>query len=339
MAKAKTQEKNVDDVFEKLEAKFGKNVFLRARDAEKDVSNWTSTGSLTLDIAIGGKGVPKDGRTTCILGKESSSKTTLSLHIIAEEQKKGGLCAFLDVEDSLSTSYAEKIGVDLDKLHLVDGQSLLKSLGVKDRTAVAGEEWLELTCKILEANIYDLIVLDSVAALIPLAEIANGIAGGRLAGVASMMSKAYRAMNAALSVSKTGFVYLNQYRMNPGGYVPLVEPGGEAWKYLQDLKLEIFRSQDKDSEGSTQGLKIKGKVTKSKVGMPYNQFEYYLNLGEGIDKIKEIIGLSVESGAIEKGGPWYTVNGTKIQGEASVKQFLLDNPEYCLELENKIRGI
>lgn len=339
MAKTKAAEKNTDAIMQDLEDRFGKGTILKASDRKfGEILHWTPSGSLTLDMATGGKGIPKDGKTTCILGKEGSSKTTLALHIITEEQKQGGLCAFLDVEGTIDLTYAESIGVDLTRLHLVDRESLLKSLGVKDREIVSGEEWLELLCKVLESNVYEIVVFDSVAALIPMAEITTGLTGGRLAGVASMMSKAYRAVNASLSVARCGFVYLNQYRMNPGGYVPLVEPGGEAWKYLQVLKIEISKSLDKDGEGDVGGIMVKGKITKSKVCIPYKRFEYYVEFGLGIVKIQEIIDLSLASGAIEKTGAWYVVDGNKMQGEAAVKQFLLDNPNYMLELENKIKN-
>ncbi len=331
---AKEETVSADDIMEKLEKKFGKGTMVVAADTNRDVENWVHSGSITLDKAIG-HSIPKDGRATCILGKESSSKTTLALHIIAEEQKKGGLCAFLDVEDTFSNVWAQTVGVDLKRLHLVDRESLIKSLGIKDRSIISGEEWLELTCKILESSIYDIVVLDSVAALIPNAEIAYGIAGGRLAGVASMMSKAYRAINASLTTSKTGFVYLNQYRMNPGGYVTLVEPGGEAWKYLQDLKIEIWKSIDKDDDGAY-GMYVNGTVTKSKIGIAGRKFKYYLEYGKGIQKVYEIMTLSIANGSIVKSGSWYELNGAKMQGEDAVKQFLLDNPDYMQELEDKI---
>lgn len=339
MAKAKQTEKVEDDVIASLEERFGKGTILKASERKfNEIKHWCPSGSLTLDMATGGKGIPKDGKTTCILGKEGSSKTTLALHIIGEEQKQGGLCAFLDVEGSIDLEYAESIGVDLSRLHLIDRVSLLKSLGVKDREIISGEEWLELLCKVLDSNVYEIVVFDSVAALIPMAEITTGLTGGRLAGVASMMSKAYRAVNASLSVSKSGFVYLNQYRMNPGGYVPLVEPGGEAWKYLQVLKIEISKSLDKDGEGDVGGIMVKGKITKSKVCIPYKRFEYYVEFGLGIVKVQEIIDLSIANGNIEKAGAWYVVDGNKLQGEDKVKQFLLDNPDYMIVLENKIKN-
>lgn len=332
MAKKETD----SDLIKQLEELFGKNTIKKASDEQFiQVKNRIPTGSITLDEATGG-GIPKDGKCTTIIGRESSGKSTLSLHIIANEQKQGGLCCLLDIEESLDLEYAKTIGVDLDMLHIVDKAALLKSLGIKDRQVVSGEEWFELACKLLKSNIYGLIVMDSVTALIPATEIQTGIAGGRLAGVASMMAKAYRAVNSALSVSKSGFLYLNQWRMNPGGYNPLTEPGGESFKYLQSLKIEISKSVDKDSEGAY-GIVVKGKITKSKVCVPYKTFSYYIEFGKGIVRENEIFDLAVEKGFIKQGGAWFTLNGdVKLQGEASVLQFLKDNPEYTQELLTKI---
>lgn len=326
------------DLFASMEEKFGKGVIVRASDKKHDeVKEWISSGSLTLDMAIGGvgKAIPKGGRCTCILGKEGSGKTTLALHTIAEENKKGNFCCFLDVENSIDLEYAESVGVNLDMLFLVDRECLLKKLGIKDREIVSGEEWLEFLCEVLESNIYPTVIMDSVAALIPMAEITQGIQGGRLAGVASMMAKAYRAVNASLTVFNGAFIYLNQYRMNPGGYVPLTEPGGEAWKYLQSLKIEIYKKVDKDDDGS-HGIIVKGKVTKSKVCIPYRTFEYYLKFGAGIIRESEILDIAVEQGLIIKGGAWLTYGETKMQGADNFIKLLQDNPELSDEIEAKI---
>lgn len=335
MAKKK---ETTDESIKQLEARFGKGTIIKASDKKlEDVKEWTSTGSITLDLATGGKGVPKGGKTTCILGKESSSKTTLALHVITEEQKKGGLCAFLDVEGTLDLEYAEALGVNLELLHLIDQEEHLKSIGVKDRKNMAGEEWLELLAKMLQSNLYEIIVLDSVAALIPMAEIQNGLSGGAISRLAAMMSKGYRTINAALSVSKTGFVYLNQYRMNPGGYGnPFIEPAGEAWKYLQALKIEISKSLDKDTDG-VYGIHVKGKITKSKVCTPYKEFQYYVEFGKGIQRTQEIFDLASQVGLITKAGAWYSLPELedKLQGEDKVLEFLNDNPEYKQKLEER----
>ncbi len=218
MAKKKQESTpELDNQLAELERYFGKNSVVVASDRkQEEVKEWVKTGSLTLDLATGGKGIPKGGKCTCLLGKESSSKTSLALHIIAEDQKNGETCAFLDAEGTLDLEYAEAIGVDLTKLHIVNREGLLKSLDVKDREMITGEEWLELTSKMLQSNMYGTIVLDSIASLIPASEIQTGLAGGRLASVASMMARAYRTINGALSSSRSAFIYTNQYRLNPG---------------------------------------------------------------------------------------------------------------------------
>lgn len=326
-----------DELVKRMGERMGKIMQSASSKRLDSVKEWTPTGSLTLDLATGGFGIPKGGKCTCILGKESASKTTLLLHIIAEEQKKGNYCAFLDAEGTLDLEYAEAIGVNLDMLHLVDRVELLKDLGIKDRDAISGEEWFELACDLLKSNQYGIVGLDSVASLIPIAEIQNGIAGGRLAGVATMMSKAYRALNAALSSSESGFVYLNQYRMDPGKYGnPFIEPGGEAFKYLQGLKIEISKSLDKDTEG-TYGIVVKGKITKSKVCVPYKEFEYYVEFGKGIVPSYEIINTAVDLEIIEKAGNTYSYKGTKLGvGNKQMETFLLDNEEVLNSIKKDV---
>lgn len=337
------KEKITEQELSTLEEKFGKGTIIKASDRQHEtVKEWVSTGSLSLDLATSG-GIPKGGKCTCILGKEGSSKTTLALHIIAQDQAKGYDACFLDVENTLDLDYAAALGVNLDKLYLIDREYLLKSIGVKDREEIAGEEWLEFLCKVLKSNLYGTVVMDSIAALYPAAEIANGLQGGRLAGVASMMAKAYRAVNAALSSSKSAFVYLNQYRMNPGGYVPMTEPGGEAWKYLQCLKLEIYKSVDKDDDGAY-GITVKGKVTKSKVCNPYKAFEYYVEFGKGIIREYEILSAAIDNDLVTKAGAWFYLKGkgkladqiAKFQGEAAIIKFLKEDKEYTQELEKQL---
>lgn len=339
MAKKKTDtsvEQNED--LKRLESLFGKGSVITASSKKlEEVKEWTSTGSLTLDLATGGYGIPKGGKCTCILGKESASKTTLLLHIIAEEQKKGNLCAFCDVENTLDLDYCQAIGVNLDMLHLIDRESLLKSLGVKDRDIISGEEWIEIACKLLKSNLYGIVGFDSVAALIPMAEIANGVAGAQIGRIAALMSKAYRAINSALSVSKSGFVYLNQYRMNPSGYGnPYIEPAGEAMKYLQALKIEISKSLDKDTNG-VYGIVVKGKITKSKVCVPWKEFEYYVEFGKGIVRSYEIINLAIEEGIITKTGNTYSWKDNKLGvGMGQLETFLEDNPEVMEEIKEEL---
>lgn len=325
---------------ENLEQLFGKGVVINAASVKDvEVKNYVKTGSLTLDIALAGKGIPKDGRCTCILGKESSSKTTLAQHIIAEDQKLGNRCIFLDVENTFDLKYAESTGVNLEMLDIIDRESMLKSFGIKDRNIISGEEWITLLCKILESNLYGTVVLDSVAALIPISEITGGMNQVQIGRIGSMMAKAYRQINASLTASNSAFVYLNQYRMSPGQYNPLVEPAGEAMKYLQSVKIEISKSLDKDVDG-VHGIFVKGKITKSKVCEPYKTFEYYVEFGKGICRDKEIFDIAVLKGIIVKGGAWFTLPEMeqKLQGEDKVIAFLNDNPLFKDKIENLIRA-
>lgn len=335
MAKVKQENMSFEDKMKSLSDKYGKGTLVKA-NSEKfiKVKNFTSTGSLTLDLAIGVPGIPKDGLLTVILGKESSSKTTLAYHIITEEQKKGGKCAFLDVEGTFSASYAASIGVTLDDLYLVDAEELLKALGVKDRKAVAGEEWLELVSDLLAIDAFDIIVLDSIAELCPMSELQKGIAGGgQIARMGAMLSPAMRNINANLITSKCGLVFLNQYRISPGAYGnPFIEVGGESIKYYTALKIELSKSLDKDS-GGVYGIQVKAKITKSKIARPFLEASYYVEFGRGIIRNYEIFDLGVQFGLIIKTGGWYQLPNIedKIQGEENVLQFMNDNPDYTLE--------
>lgn len=335
MAKVKKPEEVTNEKLQELEAKFGVGTIMLASD-KTTVKEWIPSGSITLDLATGG-GIPR-GKAVSILGKESSSKTTLSYHIIAEFQKKYPElpACFEDIEDSWDSDYAFSCGIDLSRLHLVNGEKLLKNLGVKNRTKVSAEEWLELTSKLIEMDIYSILCLDSIAALQPLSEIENGLQGGRLGSIASVMTRSYRDISSAMRNSDTTFLYTNQYRMSPGSYNPLTEPGGEAWRYLQSLKLEISKSLDKDEDGVS-GIIVKGKVSKSKVCPPWKTFEYLITFGEGIVPRYEIQNLAVENEIILKTGNTYSYNGTKLGvGEKQLENFLIDNPELLEEIKNKV---
>lgn len=344
MAKIKKTDE-LEENLDKLTLLFGKGTVVTASSKKlENVKGWCKSGSLSLDIATNGKGIPKGGLCTCILGKESAGKTTLLLHIIAEEQKNNpeSICAFCDIEGTLDLDYAkDAIGVDLDRLHLIDRESLLKANGIKDRVIISGEEWIEIACKLLSSNLYEIVGFDSVAALIPMTEITNGVSSAQIGRIAAMMSKAYRAINSALSGSKSAFIYLNQYRISPSGYGnPFIEPAGEAMKYLQALKIEISKSLDKDSNKEIHGTIIKGKITKSKVCRPYGEFEYYLELGKGIMPYYEIMNLSIENGVITKTGNTFTWRDSKLGvGQGQLEDFLQDNPEVLEEIKQELLAI
>jgi recombination protein RecA len=322
-----------------LEEKYGKGVVVKASEQEyTNVKETTPTGSLTLDLATKIGGIPKGGLITHILGKESSSKTTLSLHIIAEEQKKGNDCFFLDSEGTVDLAYAKRIGVDLDKLYILDEDALLRQLKIKDRTAVSGEEWLEMMVDLIKTNRFGIGVLDSVATLTPISELQKGIAGGgAIASIGSMLSKALRNINAHLTRTDMGLILLNQYRISPGAYGnPFVEVGGEALKYYTSLKIELSKSLDKDADG-VYGIQVKAKITKSKVGNPYGEASYYVEFGKGIQRIEEVLDIAIDHDIIVQSGSWFSYGENKLgQGREAVKQLLLDNNDFYSEIEQMV---
>ena len=330
---SKKRQEETDENLKKLTLIFGEGTIITGDSKRNtEVKERVLTSSITLNNATFG-GIPKNGKVTCILGKESSSKTTLGLDIIANEQKNGGLCCFIDIEGTLDLDYAESLGVDVSKLHLVDDRQYIKQLGIKDRDIISGEEWLELVGKLLQTNLYDIIVVDSVAALIPMADITNGLVGGKLGSQATMAARGYKLINASIKDRKTGLVYLNQYRLSPGSYIPMYEPFGEAWKYLQALKLEISKSLDKDEDG-VYGIVVKGKVSKSKICQPYKKFEYYVEFAKGIVPAYEIINLGTEYGIIDKKGNTYSFKETKLGvGEKQMNEYFNENPKALEEVK------
>lgn len=332
--------KNTEETLNELEKLFGKGVVITAsHDGIEEVKERIKSGSFTLDLATEG-GFPKKGKATCIIGPESVGKSTAAYNAIANEQKNGNLACLLDIEDSIDKDYLKKLDVDLSKLHIISRKALLTSLGVKGRTAVAAEEWFDLTVKILESNIYGIVVLDSIPAMQPMSEIENGVSYGKIASIAAPMTKAYRAIQNALAVSNSAFIYISQWRMSPGKYGdPRIQPGAEAWKYLESLKLELSKSLDKDEDG-VNGIIVKGKVTKSKVCQPYKTFEYMIRFGEGIVQAYEIMNLAVEKEIFIKAGNTYYYNETKLGvGLGQVQKFLEDNPEMCEVVKEKLSGM
>lgn len=338
MAKKDTENKSFEDKMLSLETKYGKNSIVKASSSTIErVKEVTSTGSMTLDIATGVGGVPKDGKITHILGKESSSKTTLSLHIITEEQKKGNPCGFLDVEGTLDLSYAEAIGVNLDMLYLVNVEMLLKKKKTDEVMAISGEEWLEIACDMIDIKEFGIIVLDSVAELCPMSELAAGVRAGGIAGIGRLMSKSLRTINAKLIPTNTGLILLNQYRTNIGGYGnPFIEVSGEALKYYTALKIEIAKSLDKDSDG-VYGLDVKAKITKSKISIAHKEAAYYVEFGKGIQRVNEVVTLAEELGIFTKAGSHYSWNESKIgNGYDNVVLFMKDNPEMAKQVEKEV---
>jgi recombination protein RecA len=292
-------------------------------DANIDVY---STGSLGLDIALGIGGLPK-GRVIEVYGPESSGKTTLTLHIIAEAQKVGGTCAFIDAEHALDPGYAKKLGVNIDELLISQPDT--------------GEQALEISDTLVKSEGIDLLVIDSVAALVPRAEL-EGEMGDSLPGLqARLMSQALRKLTSSISKTNTMVVFINQLRMKIGVMFgsPEVTTGGNALKFYSSVRLDIRRIGAIKDKDNIIGNQTRVKVVKNKMAPPFKMVEFDIMYGEGISKIGEIIDLGVQADIIDKSGAWYSYKDEKIgQGRENTKQFLKDNPELLNEIESRIRS-
>jgi len=309
-----------------IDRAFGKGSVMRLgeKNAAVEIES-TSTGSLGLDIALGIGGLPR-GRIVEIYGPESSGKTTLTLHVIAEAQKSGGVCAFVDAEHALDPIYAQKLGVDLDDLLVSQPDT--------------GEQALEITDTLVRSGAIDVLVIDSVAALTPKAEI-EGEMGDSLPGLqARLMSQALRKLTASISRSKTLVIFINQIRQKIGVVYgnPETTTGGNALKFYASIRLEIRRiGQIKDRE-EVVGNQTRVKVVKNKLAPPFRQVEFDIMYGEGISKVGELIDLGVKAGVVEKSGAWFSCDSTRIgQGRENAKQFLRDHPEMAASIEKKVR--
>jgi recombination protein RecA len=285
-----------------------------------------STGSLGLDIALGIGGLPK-GRIIEIYGPESSGKTTLALHVVAEVQKAGGAAAFIDAEHALDPAYARKLGVNLDELLVAQPDT--------------GEQALEITDTLVRSNAIDVIVIDSVAALTPRAEI-EGEMGDSLPGLqARLMSQALRKLTASVSKAKTMIIFINQIRMKIGVMYgsPETTTGGNALKFYASVRLDIRRTGSVKARDEIVGNNVRVKVVKNKVAPPFREVEFDIMYGEGISKLGEIIDLGVKAGVIEKSGSWFSWNSQRIgQGRDNVREFLRANPDIAGQIEAQVRG-
>jgi recombination protein RecA len=285
-----------------------------------------STGSLGLDIALGIGGLPK-GRIIEIYGPESSGKTTLALHVVAEVQKAGGAAAFIDAEHALDPAYARKLGVNLDELLVAQPDT--------------GEQALEITDTLVRSNAIDVIVIDSVAALTPRAEI-EGEMGDSLPGLqARLMSQALRKLTASVSKTKTMIIFINQIRMKIGVMYgsPETTTGGNALKFYASVRLDIRRTGSVKARDEIVGNNVRVKVVKNKVAPPFREVEFDIMYGEGISKLGEIIDLGVKAGVIEKSGSWFSWNSQRIgQGRDNVREFLRANPDIANQIEAQVRG-
>jgi len=311
---------------DKLEKSYGKGAVMKLGDSVVEPIDSISTGSLGLDIALGIGGVPK-GRVVEIYGPESSGKTTLATHIIAEAQKKGGVAAFIDAEHAFDKYYASKLGVDIENLLIAQPDN--------------GEQALEIADNLIRSGAIDVIVIDSVAALVPRAEIEGEMGDSKMGLQARLMSQALRKLTGTIAKTNCCCIFINQLREKIGIMFgnPETTTGGNALKFYASVRLDIRRvSQIKDSE-EVSGNRVKVKIVKNKVAPPFRIAEFDIMFGEGISKVGEIIDLGVDFNIIKKAGSWFSYGDTKLgQGRDAVKRLLLDNPDLMDELENKIRA-
>jgi recombination protein RecA len=310
-----------------IDRAFGKGSVMKLGDKGKIVEiESVSTGSLGLDLALGIGGLPK-GRVVEIYGPESSGKTTLALHVVAEVQKNGGTAAFIDAEHALDPSYAHKLGVNLDDLLVSQPDT--------------GEQALEITDTLVRSNAVDVIVIDSVAALTPKAEI-EGEMGDSLPGLqARLMSQALRKLTASISKAGTLVIFINQIRMKIGVMYgsPETTTGGNALKFYASVRLDIRKIGTVKMRDEIVGNNIRVKVVKNKVAPPFREVEFDIMYGQGISKLGEIIDLGVKAGVVEKSGSWFSYNSTRIgQGRDNAREFLKANPAMALEIEKAVRG-
>ncbi|MDX5359170.1 MAG: recombinase RecA [Rhodobacterales bacterium] len=319
--------KALESALAQIERQFGKGSIMRlgANNPVAEIEA-TSTGSLGLDIALGIGGLPK-GRIIEIYGPESSGKTTLTLHVVAEEQKKGGVCAFVDAEHALDPGYAKKLGVNLDELLISQPDT--------------GEQALEIVDTLVRSGAVSLVVVDSVAALTPKSEIEGDMGDMQMGSQARLMSQAMRKLTASIGRSNCMVIFINQIRMKIGVMFgsPETTTGGNALKFYASVRLDIRRTGSIKDRDEVVGNATRVKVVKNKVAPPFREVEFDIMYGEGISKTGELLDLGVKAGVIEKSGSWYSWGDERIgQGRENAKGFLKANPSVAAEIEAKIRG-
>src|SRR3954452_24594907 len=320
--------KALDAALSQIERSFGKGSIMRmgAKQQGENEIEVISTGSLGLDIALGIGGLPK-GRIVEIYGPESSGKTTLALHAIAEAQKKGGTCAFIDAEHALDPGYAKKLGVDIDNLLISQPD--------------AGEQALEICDTLVRSGAVDVLVVDSVAALVPRAELEGEMGDSHVGLHARLMSQALRKLTGTVSRSNTLLIFLNQIRLKIGVMFgnPETTTGGNALKFYASVRLEIRRIGAIKDRDSVVGNQTRVKVVKNKRPPPFRVVDFDIMYGEGISKLGELIDLGVKATVVEKSGAWFSAEGQRIgQGRENAKQFLKDNPQLATTIEQKVRA-
>ena len=320
------RKKALESALGQIERQFGKgSIMTLGQEGAVMELDSTSTGSIGLDIALGIGGLPK-GRIVEIYGPESSGKTTLTLHVIAEEQKKGGVCAFVDAEHALDPTYARKLGVDLDELLISQPD--------------AGEQALEITDTLVRSGAVSLVVVDSVAALTPRAELEGDMGDTQVGAQARLMSQAMRKLTSSISKSNCMVIFINQIRMKIGVMFgsPETTSGGNALKFYASVRLDIRRIGAIKNRDEVVGNTTRVKVVKNKVAPPFKQVEFDIMYGEGISRTGELLDLGVKTGVVEKSGSWYSFGDERIgQGRENAKTFLQEHPETADEIEFGIR--
>jgi len=321
------RQKALESALSQIERQFGKGSIMKLGDenAIQEIEA-TSTGSLGLDIALGIGGLPK-GRIVEIYGPESSGKTTLTLHCVAEEQKKGGVCAFVDAEHALDPQYAKKLGVNLDELLISQPDT--------------GEQALEITDTLVRSGAVSMVVVDSVAALTPKSELEGDMGDHNVGTQARLMSQAMRKLTGSISRSNCMVIFINQIRMKIGVMFgsPETTTGGNALKFYSSVRLDIRRIGAIKDRDEVIGNATRVKVVKNKVAPPFKQVEFDIMYGEGISKNGELLDLGVKAGVVEKSGAWYSYQEERIgQGRENAKIFLKENPDIALSIEDKIRA-
>ncbi len=316
----------LDAALSQIEKQYGKGTVMRLGDPSAQMSVETiPTGSLSLDIALGLGGIPK-GRIIEIYGPESSGKTTVTLHMVAEVQKRGGIAGFIDAEHALDPVYAKNIGVDIDNLYISQPDN--------------GEQAMEITETMVRSGAIDIVIVDSVAALVPKAEIDGDMGDSHVGLQARLMSQALRKLTAVISKSNCTVIFINQLREKIGVMFgnPETTTGGRALKFYSSVRMDVRRIESLKQGGEVIGNRTRVKVVKNKVAPPFKEAEFDIMFGEGISMVGDILDLAASIDVVNKSGAWYTYEGNKVgQGRENAKQYLRDNPQVCAEIERKVR--
>jgi len=319
------RDKALEMALGQIEKQFGKGSIMRMGENHHSSVGIIPTGSLAVDVALGIGGIPR-GRVTEIFGAESSGKTTLALHIIAEAQRNGGIAAFIDAEHALDANYAQALGVNLDELLISQPDT--------------GEQALEIVDTLIRSGAIDAVVIDSVAALVPRAEIEGEMGDSHVGLQARLMSQAMRKLSGNMSRSNTAAIFINQLREKIGVMFgsPETTPGGRALKFYSSVRLDVRRIENLKDGAEVVGSRVRVKVVKNKVAPPFRQAEFDIIYGKGVSREGSLIDVGVEHGFVKKSGAWFTYEGTQIgQGRENARQFLLENPDVALDIEKRVR--